>query len=64
MSVTRAFGREVHRAFRDRSGATAIEYSLICALVFFACAVGVGVLGDVVLDTYNNIATSVDNAIT
>ncbi|WP_260483151.1 Flp family type IVb pilin [Sphingomicrobium flavum] len=43
------------KALRDTSGATAVEYGLICALIVLACVGGMSVLGDGVDEHYQGI---------
>lgn len=45
--------------FRDKKGATAIEYGLILALVFLAVMAGVALLGDSVKARWNDVANKV-----
>lgn len=44
---------------RDESGATAIEYGLIAALIALAIMVGAGQLGNALNNKFKNIATKV-----
>lgn len=53
-SITKLFG--------DRSGATAIEYGLIAALVAVAIVAGLTTLGTSLSGTFNNVATAVSTA--
>ncbi|MDW9491731.1 Flp family type IVb pilin [Sinorhizobium meliloti] len=46
---------------RDESGATAIEYGLIAALVSVALIVGAGQLGTSLNTTFSNLSTTMDN---
>ncbi|TPN75977.1 Flp family type IVb pilin [Mesorhizobium sp. CU2] len=46
----------------DESGATAIEYGLIAALIALAILVGAGALGTALNSKFKNIATSVNGA--
>lgn len=50
------------RFLRDDSGATAIEYGLIAALVAVALIAGLGTLGNTLNGTFSNIANTVSNA--
>lgn len=45
------------RFFRDERGATAIEYGLICALVFLAIVSSIQVFGSKTTAMYNNISS-------
>ena len=47
---------------RDQSGATAIEYGLIMALICLAVLSGVNALGGSVKDRWDNIAARVEAA--
>ena len=49
----------LNRFKNDESGATAIEYGLIAALIALAIMVGAGALGTALNDKFNAIATSV-----
>lgn len=44
------------RFYKDESGATAIEYGLIAALIAVAIMVGAGALGTNINDKFNEIA--------
>lgn len=46
----------VARFVKDESGATAIEYGLIAALIALAIVVGAGALGNALDDKFQNIA--------
>ena len=46
----------VARFVKDESGATAIEYGLIAALIALAIVAGAGALGNGLSDQFNNIA--------
>jgi pilus assembly protein Flp/PilA len=47
------------RFVKDESGATAIEYGLIAALIALAIIVGAGALGSALNTRFNDIATCV-----
>ncbi len=49
----------VSRFVKDESGATAIEYGLIAALIAVAIMVGAGTLGNNLNSKFNAIATKV-----
>jgi len=51
----------VTRFVRDESGATAIEYGLIAAIVGIGIIVGLGALRDGLNDLFNNISDDLDN---
>ncbi len=51
--------RVFHRLFKDKRGATAIEYALIIGLVFLAMIVGLAALSASNAETWNTIATKV-----
>ena len=54
----RRLPRDAVRFARDASGTTAIEYALICALVFLAFAVGARNFGNGMSNMYNNVSTN------
>ena len=49
---------------KDNEGATAIEYGLIAALIAVAATVAMGALGNSVKNTFNSVATTMNNATT
>ena len=48
--------------FQNESGATAIEYGLIAALIAVAIIGAVSAVGGSVSTTFNEISTDIDNA--
>ena len=50
------------RFYKDESGATAIEYGLIAALIAMAIMVGAGALGNSIGGKFNDIKNSVEAA--
>ncbi|CCV03203.1 Fimbriae associated protein [Mesorhizobium metallidurans STM 2683] len=52
----------IARFVKDESGATAIEYGLIAALIALAIMVGAGQLGTALNTKFNEIAKKVDDA--
>ena len=48
--------------FKDESGATAIEYGLIAALVAVAAIVGMTALGTSLNGIFTNVSTELNNA--
>lgn len=54
--MTNIFGRFL----RDESGANAVEYALICALICFVIMVGLNAIGSGVNSKLGTIATSVN----
>jgi len=48
------------RFVKDDSGATAIEYGLIAALVSVACIIVLGTLGNNLETTFNSVASELD----
>ncbi|PZO77233.1 MAG: Flp family type IVb pilin [Mesorhizobium amorphae] len=52
----------VSRFLKDESGATAIEYGLIAALIAIAIMVGAGQLGESLNTKFEEISTAVDDA--
>ena len=49
---------------KDDSGATAIEYGLIAALVAVACIAALTAVGGSLQDIYMEVSSSLDSAIT
>lgn len=52
----------IQRFVNDKSGATAIEYGLIAALIALAIMVGAGALGNALGSKFNTIANKVKAA--
>ena len=52
----------VARFAKDESGATAIEYGLIAALIAVAIIAGANALGTAINEKFNSIATAVSTA--
>jgi len=52
----------VARFVKDESGATAIEYGLIAALIALAIMVGAGNLGNALDKQFKDVATKLDGA--
>jgi pilus assembly protein Flp/PilA len=50
------------RFAKDESGATAIEYGLIAALIALAILAGAGAVGDSLDTQFNTISSELDNA--
>jgi len=50
------------RFLKDESGATAIEYGLIAALISVALITGATALGTKIGNTFNGLSTKMDNA--
>ncbi|RWX76664.1 Flp family type IVb pilin [Neorhizobium lilium] len=50
------------RFIKDESGATAIEYGLIAALISVALIAGATTLGNSLSSTFNNISTKMNTA--
>jgi len=57
-----SYSMALKRFFKDRSGATAVEYCLIGALIAAGLAAGIGTLSDAVLDIFDMLGTEVDTA--
>ena len=53
--------RQLRALLRDSRGATAIEYGLICALIFLAIVGAVGFAASRTITMWNNVATKVNN---
>jgi pilus assembly protein Flp/PilA len=52
----------IARFVKDESGATAIEYGLIAALIALAIMVGAGQLGNAINGKFTNIGTTLNGA--
>jgi pilus assembly protein Flp/PilA len=52
------------RFLKDESGATAIEYGLIAALISVALVAGASTLGTRIGTTFNNLGNQMQNAVT
>ena len=52
----------VSRFVKDESGATAIEYGLIAALIALAIMAGAGALGNSLNNKFQGIATKLDES--
>ena len=52
----------INRFMQDDSGATAIEYGLIAALVAVAIISALGIMKNSLVNTFNKVATSLDSA--
>jgi pilus assembly protein Flp/PilA len=50
------------RFVKDESGATAIEYGLIAALIALAIIIGAGAVGNSIGSKFNSIATELNDA--
>ncbi|MEZ5939448.1 MAG: Flp family type IVb pilin [Hyphomonadaceae bacterium] len=56
-------GKRTFRSFReDRSGATAIEYGLIAALIGVVIVGGIGSLGTATSGSFDNTKSSIEDA--
>lgn len=53
--------RLIHRIIRDESGATAIEYGLIVALVSVAAISAMSGMGDQLQSTFNTTSSTMAN---
>ncbi|MEQ8558607.1 MAG: Flp family type IVb pilin [Henriciella sp.] len=53
--------QKLARLFKNESGATAIEYGLIAALIAVAIIGAVGALGDSTSDTFNEVSGAIAN---
>ena len=57
--------RKIFASFvKDESGATAIEYGLIAALVSVAAIGALGLMGDSLESIFTNVSTTLDSAVT
>ncbi len=50
----------ITRMMKNESGATAIEYGLIAALIAVAIIAGASLIGDNLANTFDNIAENLD----
>jgi pilus assembly protein Flp/PilA len=67
-SGRRAAGRlaarfDLKRFWRDQSGATAVEYGLICACIFLVIVTSVTAFGNKTTDIMNAVSTAISDAI-
>jgi pilus assembly protein Flp/PilA len=53
--------RFLQRFLANRSGATAIEYGMICALLSMVIVAAVGALGDKLYNIVGNVATTLNS---
>lgn len=56
--------RHIVKLFKDESGATAIEYGLIAALISVAAILAMTTLGNSLKNTFNTVGNSLENGIT
>lgn len=54
-----AFSSLITRFRRDKSGASLVEYALLCALIAIAAIVGMTALGSGINTAFSNITTTV-----
>lgn len=52
----------IKRFTTDETGASAVEYGLLVALIAVAIIVGAGLLGDALDDMFTDVADEVDSA--
>lgn len=52
----------IKKLLDDRSGATAVEYGLILAMVFLAMVLAVGGVGNATSDLWNSVSDTSANA--
>ena len=52
----------IHTFLNDESGATAIEYGLIAALISVAAIAAMGAMGDALQTLFNTVAGELSNA--
>ncbi len=53
----------IHEFSKDESGATAIEYGLIAALVSVAAIIALGSMGDALETMFQSVANILNNAV-
>lgn len=51
----------IRKIFKDKKGATAIEYGLIAALIAVAAITAMGSLGKNLGNTFNNVSTALNS---
>ncbi len=61
-SETRVMITAIHTFLNDESGATAIEYGLIAALISVAAIAAMGAMGDSLQTLFNTVAGELNNA--
>lgn len=54
--------KQFSRLMRDESGATAIEYGLIAALIAIVCIAAMTSVGTQLRDTFTSVSTSLQSA--
>jgi pilus assembly protein Flp/PilA len=54
--------RRIFSIFKDRRGATAVEYALILALIFLAMVGAVSQFAETTIDMWGNISNEVSGA--
>ena len=55
---------KIRQFFTDESGATAIEYGLIAALVSVAAITALQAMGNSLSDMFNSVSNELDDAVT
>ena len=55
--IQETYMKFINGIWRDRSGATAIEYALICAFIAIAAATAIQGIGSQVTDTFNTTSS-------
>ena len=53
---------KIRKLFKNKKGATAIEYGLIAALIAVACIGALGIVGDELTNTFNTVGDELQNA--
>jgi pilus assembly protein Flp/PilA len=52
----------IQRLFRDRDGATAVEYAVMLALILMLCIGGIVLVGNSTRTSWENSSTSIQSA--
>jgi pilus assembly protein Flp/PilA len=55
--------KDMLRKLKEQKGATAVEYGLMVALIAVVIVGAVSALGSSVMDTFNNVATTIGAAL-
>lgn len=55
--------RLLHKLLRDQSGATAVEYGLILALIFLAMVGAIGTFSNGVINTWDTVTETSKEAV-
>jgi len=56
------YARSLRHLLKDETGATALEYALICGLIVVVMVIGFSAFGAATRDTWNNVSSQVISA--